>query len=167
MNHCPCNRLFILFCSMYNRQEAAAIRRKFWTTLGMYLKPVPSVWHPKVNWLNYKTGVKDVYFRMHADNQMATIGIELNHTDALIRQIYFDHFIAMKTMLHEALGEVWIWQQEGFDEWGKPFSAIYTQLQPTNIMHEKHWPELIGFFKPRLLALDGFWADVKDSMEGW
>ena len=152
---------------MYTKQEATAIKRKFWTTLGMYMKPVPSAWHEKVNWLNYKTGIKDVYFRMHADNKLARISIELTHGDALIRQIYFEHFMAMKSMLHEVLGENWDWIPEAPDEWGKTVALIQKEVGGVNIMDEKSWPALISFFKSRLIALDGFWGEVKDSMEGW
>lgn len=152
---------------MYSKQEAAAIKRKFWTTFGLYMKPVPSPWHEKVNWLNYKTGIKDVFFRMHTDNKLATIGIELTHSDPIIRQIFYDHFVAMKTMLHEALGEEWDWINHWHDEHGKPISLIQTKMTGVNIMDEKHWPGMISFFKPRLIALDAFWGDVRDSMEGW
>jgi Domain of unknown function (DUF4268) len=152
---------------MYTKQEASAIKRKFWTTLGLYMKPVPSAWHEKVNWLNYKTGIKDVYFRMHADNKVARISIELTHGDSMIRQIFFDHFTAMKGMLHAELEEEWDWIPEAIDEWGKPVSLIQTELPGINVMNEKTWPDIIAFFKPRLIALDSFWGDVKDSMEGW
>jgi hypothetical protein len=128
---------------------------------------VPSAWHEKVNWMNYKTGIKDIYFRMHADNRLATIGIELTHGDSLIRQIFYDHFVAMKRMLHKALGEEWNWINNVLDEHGKPISLIQTQRVGVNIMDEKHWPEMISFFKLRLIALDAFWGDVRDGMEGW
>jgi Domain of unknown function (DUF4268) len=152
---------------MYTKQEASAIKRKFWTTFGLYMKPVPSAWHEKVNWLNYKTGIRDVYFRMHADQKMASISIELTHGDEMIRQIFFEHFTAMKGMLHEALAEEWDWLPDTHDEWGKPVSIIQKEIAGVNIMDEKYWPALIVFFKPRLIALDSFWGDVKDSMEGW
>ena len=38
---------------------------------------------------NYKTGEKDIAFRMHADNRKADIAIELTHSDPEIRQIFF------------------------------------------------------------------------------
>lgn len=152
---------------MYSKQEASAIKRKFWTTLGLYMKPVPSAWHEKVNWLNYKTGIKDVYFRMHADQKVTRIYIELTHEDEMIRRIFFNHFTAMKGMLHATLREEWDWIPDAFDEWGKPVSLIQTELAWVNVMDEKCWPEMIAFLKPKLIALDSFWSDVKDSMEGW
>ncbi len=152
---------------MYSKQEASAIKRKFWTTFGLYMKPVPSAWHEKVNWLNYKTGIKDVHFRMDADASLARISIELTQRDSMIRQIFFDHFSAMKGMLHTVLEEDWAWIPDANDEWGKPLSLIQTEISGVNILDEKCWPTLIGFFKPRIIALDSFWGDVKDSMDGW
>ena len=152
---------------MYTQQEASAIKRKFWTTFGIYMKPVPSAWQEKVNWLNYKTGIKDVFFRLHADHKLARICIEITHKDPMIRWIFYDHFTAMRTMLHDALGEEWRWIEDTEDELGKPLAAICMEVTEVNVMDEKSWPSIISFFKPRFIALDAFWGDVKDSMEGW
>lgn len=152
---------------MYTKQEASAIRRQFWTNFGMYMKPVPSAWQEKVNWLNYKTGIKDVFFRLHADHKTARICIEITHKDPMIRKIFYDHFTAMKTMLHDALGEEWMWIEDTEDELGKPLAAIYIKVTGVNVMDEKSWPSIIAFFKPRFIALDAFWGEVKDSMDGW
>ena len=41
---------------MYTKQEAAQLRKEFWTAFGQYMKPVPTEDGEKVNWINYKTG---------------------------------------------------------------------------------------------------------------
>ena len=152
---------------MFTRQEASAIKRQFWTRLGLYMKPIPSSWHEKVNWLNYKTGIKDIFFRLNADTKLAAIAIEFHHSDHIIRQIFFDHFVAMKAMFLRELGEGWDWVQNAHDEHGKPIALIQIQLPGVNVLNEQDWPALIAFFKSGLVALDRFWGDVKDSMEGW
>ena len=150
---------------MYSREESARIKTAFWTSLGQYMKPIPSAWKEKVNWLNYKTGIKDVYFRMHADNKMASIAIELTHPDEVIREIIFERFETLRSMLEAKTGEVWVWHREAYDEHGRLISTIGTSLPGVNIMKQDDWPALISFFKPRLLALDQFWADAKDIVE--
>jgi hypothetical protein len=110
------------------------------------MKPIPSAWQEKVNWLNYKTGVKDVFFRLHADHKLARTSIEITHKDPMIRKIYFDHFLAMKTMLHHALKEEWMWIEDTEDELGKPLAAIYMEVTGANVMDEKSWPSIIAFF---------------------
>lgn len=45
---------------MYSKAEKSKIRKDFWTAFGQYMKPVPSAEGTKVNWPNYKTGVKQI-----------------------------------------------------------------------------------------------------------
>ena len=74
------------------------------------MSPVLSSEGEKTNWINYKTGEKDIYFRMNADNKKASIGIELTHKDEDIQALYFEQFQQLKKLLHNALQEEWNWQ---------------------------------------------------------
>jgi hypothetical protein len=150
---------------MYSKAEVTQLRQAFWTALGQYMAPVPSAEGDTTNWINYKTGVKNVYFRMHADNRRASIGIELLHPDAGIRALFFEQFEELKTLLHEALGETWTWEPDTTDANGLPLSRIYKELAPANLFSRDDWPALISFFKPRLIALDAFWSDAQYSFE--
>src|SRR5688500_3455304 len=102
-------RGMFIFEAMYTRQDASRIRQEFWTTFGQYMLPIASAEGTKVTWLNYKTGEKDIYFRMNADARKASIAIELTHKDPGIQQLYFEQFEALKAMLHSALEEEWTW----------------------------------------------------------
>ena len=150
---------------MYTRQEASRIRQEFWTTFGQYMLPVLSAEGEKATWLNYKTGEKNIYFRMNADNKKASIGIELSHKDPEIQQLYFEQFKELKHLLHTALGEEWTWTLHTTDEYGKTISRIYTELDGVNIFKKEDWPRLISFFKPRIIALDDFWSSAKYGFE--
>jgi hypothetical protein len=150
---------------VYSKAEATQLRQAFWTTFGQYMAPVPSAEGVPTNWINYKTGLKHVYFRMQADNRLASIGIELTHPDAGIRELFFEQFLELKTMLHETLGEPWRWEQHATDAHGVPQSRIYTELTPVNLFNRDDWPALISFFKPRLLALDEFWSGGQYAFE--
>ena len=94
---------------MYSKAEATQLRQAFWTALGQYMAPVPSAEGDTTNWINYKTGLKHVYFRMQADNRQASIGIELLHPDAGIRALFWEQFRELRPLLHETLGETWTW----------------------------------------------------------
>ncbi|MBS1525629.1 MAG: DUF4268 domain-containing protein [Bacteroidetes bacterium] len=150
---------------MYSKEEASRIRQEFWTTFGQYISPQLSADGLKVNWINYKTGLKYVYFRMKAANRSATIAIELAHPDAGIRELFFEQFIELKNVLHATLGEDWEWQPDYRDEDGKRFSRIYKQLNSASIFNKNDWPALISFFKPRIVALDEFWSSVKYAFD--
>ena|SRR5690349_10737151 len=150
---------------MYTRDEASRARQEFWTTFGKYLNPIPSAEGTRVNWINYHTQVKDVYFRMHADNKHATIAISIEHHDAEIRDLYFEQFLELKTLLHERLQEEWTWRHNTIGDGGRTVSRIETSLANVSVFNKDDWPALITFFKPRIIALDSFWENARYSFD--
>ena len=64
------------------------------------MSPVLLAEGEKVNWINYKTGEKNISFRMHAENKNAIIAIELNHKDKEIQQLYFEQFLQFKNLFN-------------------------------------------------------------------
>jgi hypothetical protein len=149
---------------MYSRQQASELRHAFWTTFGQYMSPIPSSNGEKINWINYKTGEKHISFRMNADQKCGYIAIELTHPDAEIQQLYFDLFGKLKKLMHTCLDEEWNWQLHAIKE-GKRYSRIYKEMRAVNIFNKEHWPLLISFFKPRIIALDNFWNGAKYAFE--
>jgi len=149
---------------MYSRQEASQLRQEFWTSFGQYMMPVLSDEGEKVNWLNYKTGVKDIRFRMAAENKKASISIELTHKDAGVQQLYFEQFMELRKIMENILKEPWTWQLH-FHENGKTISRIFKEHANVSVFKKEDWPSLISFFKPRIVALDEFWSNVKYSFE--
>lgn len=129
------------------------------------MTPVLSAEGERLSWVNYKTGEKNIFFRLHADNKNAVIAIELTHNDTGIQQLYFEQFLQLKKLLEDAVGEEWIWLLHTTDDYGKTISRIYTELQRVSIFKREDWPKLISFFKPRIVALDEFWSNVKYAFE--
>ncbi len=76
---------------MYSKDEASQLKQAFWTTFGQYISPILSTDGLKINWVNYKTGIKHLYFRMEADKQIATIAIEISHPDAGIQELFLSN----------------------------------------------------------------------------
>jgi len=150
---------------MYSRQQASQLRQEFWTVFGQYMTPVLSAEGEKVNWVNYKTGEKDIYFKMQADNKTASIAIEITHKDAGIQQLYFEQFGDIKNIIENFLGEEWTWQLHTTNENGKLISRIYKEMNNVSIFNKEQWPLLISFFKPRIIALDDFWSSAKYGFE--
>lgn len=150
---------------MYSKQQASQLRQEFWTIFGQYMSPVLSAEGEKINWVNYKTGEKHVHFKMDAANRSATIGIEMSHPDTGIQQLHFEQFRQLEKLLYASLGEKWIWQLHHTTETGKVISRIYTELPGTSIMNKSHWPDLVSFFKPRIIALDDFWSNARYAFE--
>ena len=141
------------------------IRQEFWTTFGRYMTPVPSSEGLKINWINYHTRIKDIHFRMDAGQKASTIGILIQHTDLAIQELYFEQFLELKEMLHTMLEEDWTWQLHVYDESGRVVSRIYKQTDGISVFNREQWPELISFFKKRIIALDAFWENARYSFD--
>jgi hypothetical protein len=150
---------------MYTKEQASQLRLAFWTAYGHYMAPVPSAEGYKVNWSNYKTGIKHVNFRLQADQKKASIAIELTHLDTGLQELYFQQFEELKGLLHQSLGEEWEWALHTSNEHGKTISRIFREVSPVNLFSKEDWPALISFFKPRIMALDVFWRDARYTFE--
>ncbi|SUJ30964.1 Uncharacterised protein [Sphingobacterium spiritivorum] len=147
--------------TLYSREESKRIKETFWTKFGQFMSLQPNSEGAKINWINYRTGIKHLYFRMNADKRNAEIMIEISHPDTGIRLLIFEQFEQYKTLLHAVLGEEWNWEKDSYDTDGKKISRIYAAVSGISIYNENDWPELISFFKPRISALDEFWNDAQ------
>ena len=150
---------------MYTKQEVSKQKQAFWTAFGQYMQPILSAEGVKANWINYKTGVSGIHFKMDVDNTRATIAIVFSHPDADTQAAHYDQLTQLKAMLQQALGEDWQWQPMITDEYGKTISRVCTTIQNANIYHNEDWPALISFFKPRIIALDAFWSNARYGFE--
>ena len=150
---------------MYSKHEASLITQQFWTAFGKYMAPVLSAEGEKINWVNYKTGEKDIRFVMSADSKGARVCITLSHSDTGMQTLYFDKFLQFKKVLHKMLGEDWIWERLKMNQHGKMVSEIYTSLQEVNVLNKTDWPGIISFLKARVIALDVFWCEFKYAFE--
>ena len=150
---------------MYTTQQVSKQRKKFWTIFGHYMKPVPGASGEAINWLNYKTGVRNIFFRMDADQQSAQVGIEILHVMEAERMHHYNHFVALKNLLEQTTGNRWQWQADVIDENGRSISRISQSLDSVNILEEPDWPAIITFLKQRITALDAFWETVKAGFE--
>jgi hypothetical protein len=146
---------------MYNQHEKSVLRQQFWTAFGQYMTPVPSSEGIKINWVNYKTGVKDLYFKMEAGAGIADISILITHTDPSRQSLFFNLFKQLRNHLQTVLQEEWQWVQETEAENGKTISRIYSAISGVSIYNKEDWPQIISFLKPRIIALDAFWNEVK------
>jgi hypothetical protein len=150
---------------MYTKEEASLVRQNFWTSFGKYMQPVPSVSGEEVHWINYKTGIKGIAFKMNADNNKAIVAIEISLNSENLQQVYFDTFISHQKIFLQIAGEDWTFQKDYFNEHGKKLSCIYSELNQINIFRKADWPQIITFFKMNIMGLDAFWAEYKIAFE--
>lgn len=155
----------IRFVAMFSKEEAHQIRTKFWISFGQYMKLQKSSEGAEINWINYKTGIKDLSFKTDVDNKSAKISIEITHKDLSLQELMHEQFEEFQAVFHSYFEEEWIWSKQYSDEYGKIISSIDLKLEKVSIFRESDWSEIINFLKTNLMKLDEFWNDVKDSFE--
>ena len=102
---------------------------------------------------------------MQADGKSAYIGIELTHADPGMQELLYEQFREFRRLMENQLDEEWEWNLHLQNEYGKTVTKIGITLPNVSIFKQEDWPALISFFKPRIIALDEFWNDVKDAFE--
>ena len=150
---------------LYSKDQTSQLKQAFWTSFGQYIAPQLSAEGLKINWINYKTGIKHLFFKMQADGRNAFIAIEIAHPDLDIQELMFEQLKTYKKILENILEEEWLWKLHVSDENGKTVSRVYQKIDGVSVFRKEDWPALISFFKPRMIALDEFWSDAQYSFD--
>lgn len=152
---------------MYSKDQASQLKQTFWTTFGQYIAPHLSAEGMKVNWVNYKTGIKHLHFKMEAGKKSAAIAIEMTHPDPAMQELMYEQFLEFRKLFQGMMDEEWDWQLHLQDENYKTISRIEKVLTGVSVFQQADWPALISFFKPRIIALDEFWSDAQYSFDAF
>ena len=150
---------------MYSKSESSLITQKFWTSFGMYLSPVPSATLEKVNWVNYKTGIKGISFKMDAGKDSAVVTVEIFLKDTVLQHQYFEIFYNFASELKKIGVNKWVFQKDYFQENKGSVSLIVAELKNVNVFKEGDWPTMISFLKQYMLGIDKFWESYKPAFE--
>ena len=86
---------------MFSKKELAQSRKEFGMIFGQYMSPVLSSEDEKINWINYKTGVKGLQFKMNVVQDVASISIEINRSDINLRLQQFKNLVSFEIELED------------------------------------------------------------------
>ena len=150
---------------MYSKAEASLITEKFWTIFGLYISPVPSATLEKVNWVNYKTGIKGISFKMDAGKNSAAVMVEIFLKDTMLQHQYFNIFNNFIAEFKKIVGKDWIFHKDYFVEGKGSVSLIIVEKEKVNVFKEEDWPTIISFLKQNMLGIDKFWESYKPAFE--
>jgi hypothetical protein len=130
------------------------------------MTPVPSSEGEKINWINYRTGLKGVYLRMEANEVKASIKIEITQESDATEESYFNQLKKFRKKL-AVIEKDWNWESTVPDGRSLSKNKIETSLEGVSILNKGDWPLLISFFKQHLIVLDAFWNSVKYSFRDY
>lgn len=146
---------------MYSKEEVKELKLSFWNHLEEQLKKQKNPFGTKVNWMNYGTGFKDLYFRMEADESGVRLCIDLQFKDEGVREVFYEQFEEFKNILEENFKDL-IWHKDFIHANGKTISRICIEKTGVNIYNRKDWDKMHLFLKVNFKKLDEFWNDFKD-----
>lgn len=144
---------------MYSKEETKRLKRDFWTSFGLYMKKYNGILGKKINWVNYNTKIKDVYFRLNVTNQKASFSIEIQHKDLDIREIYYEQFLELKVVLESNFDQPLIWDSLTTNDFDLIVSKIGIEKHGVNIFDKDTWKESFIFLEKNIVAAHHFWED--------
>lgn len=147
---------------MYSKEEVKLLKTEFWTSFGKFMKKYNTKYVNKVNWVNYNTKVKDVYFRLGIDKKKATFAFEIQHKDAGIRKLFYEQFTELKNLITESFELELYWEEETYNELGFEISRISCFIENVNIYNKDTWKDIFEFFEKNLISAHEFWLDFHE-----
>lgn len=147
---------------MFSKEQVREIRTEFWTTLGRLMRPLKSSTGRNIKWLNYRTGVRGIYFRMDCDKRSASITIDFEHKDEGIRQLFWEQMLEFKNHFESEVPGDWVWEERFILPDNREISRISFTQTGINLFEKTTWPKAFEFLKPNFYALDQWWGLVAD-----
>ena len=144
---------------MYSKEEEKEIRVEFWNQLNEKLELEKGFHKNKVNWMNFNTKIKQLFFRMEADSMGARLCIDLQFLDAGISALYYEQFTEFQNILEQRFETELNWYPK-FEHWnGKTISRISLKLEDVNLYNKKDWPAMQNFLTDNFIKLEQFWSE--------
>jgi hypothetical protein len=141
---------------MFSKEEAALLRKEFWTSFG---KSFPR------KWLLYNTKIKGVSLKFVADTKKAMICLDLEHSDELMNLLYYDQLLSLKSLLETELPEI-IYDDAYELENGKIIHRIYVPFDEKFNIHNKNtWRACYEFFVEKMSILEGFFYEYEEVIK--
>ncbi|WP_158837788.1 DUF4268 domain-containing protein [Polaribacter sp. L3A8] len=138
---------------MFSKDEAAQLRKEFWTSFG---KSFPR------KWLLYNTKIKGFSFKFLADRKKAMVCLDIENPDELVNLLYYDKMLSLKTLLENELPEV-IYNDEYELESGKKIHRIYVPFEGKFSVYNKNsWRDCFEFYVKTMPKFELFFYEYED-----
>ena len=138
---------------MFSKDEAALLRKEFWTSFG---KSFPR------KWLLYNTKIKGFSFKFVADRKKALVCLDIEHPEDIASELLYDQMLSLKVLLETEIPEV-IFDETYELESGKIIRRIYVPLEAKFSIHNKNsWRDCYEFFVETMPKFELFFYEYED-----
>lgn len=141
---------------MFSKEEAAQLRKLFWTSFG---KSFPR------KWLLYNTKIKGFSFKFVADRKKAMVCLDIENPDELVNLLYYDQLLSLKSLLETELPEV-IFDDDYLLESGKTIHRIYVPFDKKfSIYNKDTWRDCYEFYVATMEKFELFFYEYEDVIK--
>lgn len=147
---------------MLNKEELRELRSTFWTEFEEFNKKKRNAGNRKLAWSQYKSGIKDIYFRLDFDTKEACFSIDLQMRDPGIRELVWEQFMETEKLLLNHVGPELEKLPNLLTKEGIYIHRMKWSLSNVSIMNESDYPKAIRFLSKKIQGLDEFWFEFSD-----
>jgi len=149
---------------MLSKEARKERNEKFWASFKETMRQTQSASVKRVNWLNYRTEVKDTYLRLVCDGKTTTVCYDIQFKDIGIKAIFWEQLGELKTILESSMNQVTTWEENVITQEGLTIGRISWKLENVNFYNDEDWGKIHTFFKSRLIEFDAFYQEFKDIL---
>lgn len=149
---------------MISKEELKARNSAFWTEFQNEMRNVRSSCGRRINWINYPTGVKDIYVRMETNGKSTIFGIDIQPKDEGVRSILWEQMTELRQVLEQEMGEATAWSEHNREFADRTISRIYWEKQGLNFFDDADLPEIRNYLREKIVAFDTFYQEYKEIL---
>ena len=131
---------------MLPKEERKALNEAFWAGFKTHMRACMSSSGRRINWINYPTGVKDVYMRMEVDAHGVRLCFDVQPKDDGIRSIIWEQMTELKAVMDSTMGTEAIWVESSHYWNGRLISRIKWENPALNFNKIENLGKMCVFF---------------------
>ncbi len=151
--------------SMYSKEEAKALRIKFWNSFEKFSKKKRKKLGKSAQWMLQKTGIKGFDLKFDTLNDSIQVGFEIA-SKGLQRQIkYYEKMQSLKTLLDETFNHQLIWNDHYITKNDKEVFRIYVEKENLRLFNESDWDQIFEFFFKQMVKFEDWFLEYRDIIK--
>jgi hypothetical protein len=150
---------------MYSKEELKQLKKEFWEGFGTYCSLVPALKRRKSKFMLYNTKMKGVELKFDATRTGASVILEINLSNPVLRIEKFEQFVRHKSTMEKQFPNGLIWNPSYIRECGTEVSRIYTEKKDIDLHRRIQWLEFYKFMTDEMIKLEKAFKLVKEIIE--
>lgn len=148
---------------MFSKEELRERKTLFWEGLKTRMQHHRSANGKRMNWINYKTGIKFLFVRLDVNSKRAIFALDLQPKDEGVREIFWEQLHELKMVLESEMGPG-NWNDDFEIKYGLSVARISWELPGVNMFKKEDTDKIYAFFQEKLIAFDSFYTDFDEIL---